>query len=74
MSKNSQVEVSSFQTPTSHFQSVDHLESASLAQRVAAQKLVNEHEMGELFKVLALSRGIEIDPVGFAAGDRMHRL
>lgn len=40
-------------------------------------KLVNEHEMGELFKVLALapvasSEGWE--PLGFTAGDRTHRL
>ncbi len=50
------------------------LETASPAERSAAQKLINEHEMGELFKVIALSRGITIDPVGFAVGDRMHRL
>jgi len=50
------------------------LEDATLAERAAAQKLVNEHEMGELFKVIALARGITIDPVGFAAGDRTHRL
>jgi SAM-dependent MidA family methyltransferase len=50
------------------------LEAASPAERSAAQKLINEHEMGELFKVIALSRGITIDPVGFAVGDRMHRL
>ncbi len=48
--------------------------AAPLREQVAALKLVNEHEMGELFKVLALSRGIEIDPVGFTVGDRMHRL
>ncbi len=39
-----------------------------------AQKLLNEHEMGELFKVLAFSRGIDLDPLGFAAGDRSHTL
>jgi SAM-dependent MidA family methyltransferase len=50
------------------------LENATLAERTLARKLVDEHEMGELFKVLALSRGIEIDPVGFNVGDRMHRL
>jgi len=50
------------------------LEGASPADRSAAQKLINEHEMGELFKVIALSRGITIDPVGFSVGDRMHRL
>jgi SAM-dependent MidA family methyltransferase len=47
---------------------------AEPAARAAAHKLVAEHEMGELFKVIALGRGITIDPVGFAVGDRMHRL
>ena len=40
-------------------------------------KLVNEHEMGELFKVIGLApAGSETgwDPIGFAAGDRTHRL
>jgi hypothetical protein len=30
--------------------------------------------MGELFKVIALGRGVDFDPIGFRAGDRMHRL
>ena len=38
------------------------------------QKLLSPAEMGELFKVLALGRGIALDPLGFAAGDRMHTL
>jgi SAM-dependent MidA family methyltransferase len=50
------------------------LQQASLAQVAAAQKLVAEHEMGELFKVIALARGIMLDPVGFTEGDRSHRL
>ena len=50
------------------------LESATPAQRAMAQKLINEHEMGELFKVIALARGVAIDAIGFAQGDRMHRL
>ena len=40
-------------------------------------KLVNEHEMGELFKVLALAPATSAEgwsPVGFSAGDRTHRL
>ncbi|MDP2007528.1 MAG: SAM-dependent methyltransferase [Rubrivivax sp.] len=53
---------------------VDLLQQADLRERTAAQKLINEHEMGELFKVLALGRGVVFDPLGFAAGDRMHRL
>jgi SAM-dependent MidA family methyltransferase len=40
----------------------------------AVQKLLNEHEMGELFKVIGLARGITLDPLGFAAGDRSHTL
>ena len=50
------------------------LESASLAERSMAQRLINEHEMGELFKVIAFSRDLAIDPLGFAQGDRLHRL
>ena len=41
----------------------------------AAQKLVAEHEMGELFKVIGLVKGATaFDAIGFAAGDRSHRL
>ena len=51
------------------------LEAASLAERTMAQRLINEHEMGELFKVIALARGLPgIDLLGFAQGDRTHRL
>jgi SAM-dependent MidA family methyltransferase len=50
------------------------LQGADLRATAAAQKLLNEHEMGELFKVLALGRGVRFDPLGFAAGDRMHTL
>ena len=74
------------------------LESASLAERSMAQRLIHEHEMGELFKVIAFSRGLAggelaggelagnelagselagselAAPLGFAHGDRTHRL
>ena len=41
----------------------------------AAQKLIAEHEMGELFKVIGLVRGVPaFDAIGFAVGDRSHRL
>ena len=40
----------------------------------AVNKLLAEHEMGELFKVIALVRGARFDPLGFAAGDRTHTL
>ena len=41
------------------------------------QKLLNEHEMGETFKVLALAPPASAEgwvPMGFATGDRSHRL
>ncbi len=51
------------------------LEEASLRDRVDATKLVHEHEMGELFKVLAFAKGLlDFAPIGFATGDRRHRL
>jgi SAM-dependent MidA family methyltransferase len=53
---------------------IDRLADADLRERAAAQKLVNEHEMGELFKVIGFAKGVEFDPVGFAEGDRSHRL
>ena len=40
-------------------------------------KLVNEHEMGELFKVIGLAPAPSAEgwhPMGFASGDRTHRL
>ena len=42
--------------------------------QVAIQKLTSEAEMGELFKVLALGRDIDGSLIGFARGDRRHRL
>jgi len=52
------------------------LAAADLRERALAQKLINEHEMGELFKVLALASADLADwvPGGCAEGDRMHRL
>ena len=43
-------------------------------QRVHAAKLATEHEMGELFKVIAFGKGVDFEPIGFAAGDRIHTL
>ncbi|MFP6557625.1 class I SAM-dependent methyltransferase [Paraburkholderia sp. B3] len=40
----------------------------------AVQKLVSESEMGELFKVIAFSRGIDTTLTAFARGDRSHTL
>jgi SAM-dependent MidA family methyltransferase len=50
------------------------LAEAPLAQRTAGQRLVAEHEMGELFKVLALHKGAFWDAVGFREGDRTRTL
>jgi SAM-dependent MidA family methyltransferase len=40
----------------------------------AAQRLLSEAEMGELFKVLAVGRGVTGPLIGFANGDRTARL
>lgn len=37
-------------------------------------KLISEAEMGELFKVLAIGKGIDIELIGFTRGDRRHQL
>jgi SAM-dependent MidA family methyltransferase len=44
-----------------------------LPQANALQKLVSPAEMGELFKVLAVGKGVEL-PARFARNDRSHRL
>ncbi|MDQ8020220.1 MAG: SAM-dependent methyltransferase [Moraxellaceae bacterium] len=40
----------------------------------AAQRLIAPHEMGELFKVLAVGRGMPQPLLGFVRGDRLHVL
>jgi SAM-dependent MidA family methyltransferase len=40
----------------------------------AVQKLVSPAEMGELFKVIALTKGITTPLIGFAQGDKRHTL
>jgi SAM-dependent MidA family methyltransferase len=50
-------------------ESLAYLRAAS-----AVQKLLSPAEMGELFKVLALSRGDGIEWPGFSLVDRRHRL
>lgn len=40
----------------------------------AVQRLTGPHEMGELFKVIALSRNIGQPLIGFLRGDRLHSL
>jgi SAM-dependent MidA family methyltransferase len=55
---------------------LEHLRDAGVAERANAQKLVTEHEMGELFKVLAFGRGVPEGWTlsGLARGDRSHTL
>jgi SAM-dependent MidA family methyltransferase len=50
------------------------LDDADLPARTMAQKLLLEHEMGELFKVIAFCRGAPWDAIGFVQGDRSHAL
>jgi SAM-dependent MidA family methyltransferase len=52
----------------------EHMQASDLTQRVQAQRLVMEHEMGELFKVIGLCRGEPWAARGFAQGDRTHTL
>jgi len=50
------------------------LAAADARTRAAAQPLMLEHEMGELFKVLGFAAGTPFDAIGFASGDRSHTL
>ena len=54
------------------------LEQADLVARAHAQKLLTEHEMGELFKVVGFAKGCDpafvAAPLGYAHGDRSHTL
>ena len=45
-----------------------------LPAAAAAQKLLSPTEMGELFKVLALGRGVAQPLLGFSSGNRSHAL
>lgn len=55
---------------------IELAKDAGPRENAMMQKLLNEHEMGELFKVLALAPKDSGDwmPIGFATGDRVHRL
>jgi hypothetical protein len=48
-------------------ESTDYIRAAK-----AVQRLTGPHEMGELFKVIALGRGISQPLIGFLRGDRLH--
>jgi SAM-dependent MidA family methyltransferase len=54
---------------------LDPSDAQQYAQAVApVQKLLSEAEMGELFKVLAVGRGVAEPLAGFARGDRLGKL
>ncbi len=53
---------------------LQQLEVADLPARVMAQKLVMEHEMGELFKVIGFCKGQSWQALGFEHGDKTHTL
>lgn len=50
------------------------MQAADLPTRANAMKLLAEHEMGELFKAIAFATPGHGAALGFAAGDRSHRL
>lgn len=51
------------------------LADATLAERAMAHRLLAEHEMGELFKVVGFApQEAPFDALGFERGDRSHRL
>ncbi len=59
---------------------LDGMADAPLPERVMLQRLINEHEMGELFKVIGFAVNTPETPwngwqaLGFAQGDRAHTL
>lgn len=57
---------------------VEMLEGADMKTTANAHKLLAEHEMGELFKVIGFAKGCDAafveGPLGFASGDRTHTL
>ena len=57
---------------------MNDLEGADLKTIANTQKLLTEHEMGELFKVIGFAKGPDAAfttaPLGFARGDRTHTL
>lgn len=48
--------------------------AAYIREAAAVQKLIDQHEMGELFKVIAFGKNINIDWTGFCFGDICHKL
>lgn len=50
------------------------MEQGSVAERGMAARLIHEHEMGELFKVVGFAVGGDWEAMGFGEGDRSHTL
>lgn len=50
------------------------MEAEDPVARGNAARLLHEHEMGELFKVIGFAAGCGFDAIGFARGDRSHTL
>lgn len=53
---------------------IDNPSPAYVRASAAVGKLLMPHEMGELFKVMAIGRGIDAGLCGFLAGDQSRRL
>ena len=53
---------------------VERMASLPLVEQAAAQRLVAEHEMGVLFKVIGFQKGPFWNALGFRYGDRTHTL
>ena len=57
---------------------LEGLEDADVKTIANTQKLLTEHEMGELFKVIGFAKGCDpaftAAPLGFGRGDRLHTL
>jgi SAM-dependent MidA family methyltransferase len=47
---------------------------AYIRAAAAANRLILPHEMGELFKVIAMGKDIDVPLIGFGRGDRSHTL
>jgi len=52
----------------------DTADMTALRARGAVNVLISPNEMGELFKVIALGRGVPGPLLGFSRGDRVHAL
>jgi len=52
----------------------ERMADSPLTERAQAMKLISEHEMGELFKVIGFATQDHWQAQGFAAGDRSHKL